>query len=197
MAISESFYSRLVTWLKILLPLTALAILSTVFFLARAPDTERQLPFATPDGTPIDATELIANPSFSGVTSDGGAIRLEANEVRPVGEGLNSLVASELRGRIETPDGRIYTARASAGAIDLEARIATLSSPVNFDASSGLDVLAGDVSVRLDRIDIRSEQTALATTPFGRVTAGGFSVGMSDGGYLLVFNNGVELIYAP
>ncbi|NNK66268.1 MAG: hypothetical protein HKO95_05985 [Rhodobacteraceae bacterium] len=199
MSTSQGFYSRFVGWLKILLPLVALGILSTVFFLARAPEVDPVLPYATPSGAPITASDMIADPSFVGVTRDGAAVNLRARSVQPTAEDVpGRLLADRLTSRVETRDGRSIDSRADSGRIDTEAQTADLDGRVDVATSDGFTLVARDVKTRLDRVEIASTEPVSAQTPMGTLEAGGFSVTSDEGdGYVLVFNGGVKLIYAP
>ncbi len=55
MATYDNTYSRVVAWLKILLPLLALAILSTLFLVARTIDPAQNIPYADVDIDELDA----------------------------------------------------------------------------------------------------------------------------------------------
>ena len=198
MAISESFYSRLVAWLKVLLPLAALAILSTVFVIARRPEVESTIPFAVIQERGIEAEEKLGNPSFFGVTSDGAAVTLRAAEVRPKPGAPQTFLADGLTGRSETDTGRVFEAEARDGEVDLAADIARLSGSVAVTTSDGFRIDAQALTSRLDRTLAETDGPVEGQAPFGRIAAGGltFTTGPA-GGYLLVFNGGVKLVYEP
>ncbi|MEO0692200.1 MAG: hypothetical protein AAFY90_04910 [Pseudomonadota bacterium] len=199
MTVSDGFYSRFVFWLKVLLPLIALGILSTLFFLARAPDADREIPYATsPGGVPITPNDLIADPSFVGVSPDGAALSFRASTVTPRDAALSALVARDLRSRIETVDGRSVDTVSEAGVIDLEAQLAEFEGVVELRTSDGFAIGARDITARLDRVDIKTDNPIQAVTPLGSLNAGSMQVTAGEEGrYVLVFNGGVELIYAP
>ena len=49
MAAPDNLHSRIVGWLKVILPLSALALLSSVFLVARQGDFERTTPYSVRD----------------------------------------------------------------------------------------------------------------------------------------------------
>ena len=53
MAARDNVHSRVVFWLKIILPLLALAILSTLFLFSRRIDTDQALPYAEVSGSTV------------------------------------------------------------------------------------------------------------------------------------------------
>ncbi len=195
---SERFYSRLVRWLKVLLPLIALGILSTVFLLARSPDAERQVPFATVDGITVGDSDVLSDPSYVGVSPNGSAIHVTAKSVEPEDATLQQLDARELSGLIETQGGRRIETIAALGHLDFEARQARFDGSVEVFTSDGFDMAAEDLVSHLDRVEIVTERPVRATTPFGRLDAGRMTVSEgAEAALLLVFQGGVNLLYAP
>lgn len=199
MTTSEGFYSRLVVWLKILLPLVALGILSTVFFLARSPEVDPQLPYATSGGVPLTADDMIADPRFVGVGSDGAAISLSARSMMLAVDGQpGQLLADQISSTVESPSGRTVESNAETGRVDTESQIAEFVGAVDLVTSDGFTLSARDVRTRMNRLDIASQKRVEAKTPLGDLEAGGFLITADeDGDYVLVFNSGVKLVYAP
>lgn len=198
MSRGERFYSRLVRWLKVLLPLAALGILSTVFLLARSPDAERQIPFATVDGITVGDSDILSDPSYVGVSPNGSAIHLTAESVQPESTSLQQLNARALSGLIETQTGRRIETEAALGHLDFESRQARFDGAVEVITSDGFDVTAEDLVSHLDRVDIVTERPVRATTPFGTLDAGRMRVSEgSEAALVLVFQGGVNLLYAP
>ena len=79
--------SVVVAWLRVLLPLAALAILSTLFLLSRRPDPDAAIPYARIDAEARARDPRITAPSFAGVTSDGATIALTADRATPGRDG--------------------------------------------------------------------------------------------------------------
>jgi len=77
--LDDNTYSRVVAWAKVLLPLLALALLSTLFLVARTVDPAQKLPFADIDVDAIAREQRIGAPKFNGVTKEGTAISLSAD----------------------------------------------------------------------------------------------------------------------
>jgi hypothetical protein len=66
--------TRTVFWLKVLLPLVALGLLSTLFLLARTADPDLALRYADVDVAELSKEEQVAGPAYSGVTRDGASL---------------------------------------------------------------------------------------------------------------------------
>ena len=77
----DNLHSRLVFWFKILLPLGALAIMSTLFMVSRTVRPEDAIPYADVDVADLMQQPRLTNPNFAGMTSDGAALSLKQPSV--------------------------------------------------------------------------------------------------------------------
>ena len=68
-------YTRLISWLKVLFPLAALGLLSTLFLLSRAIDPGQAIPFAEKEVQDRLRDQQITGPFFTGATSEGTSCR--------------------------------------------------------------------------------------------------------------------------
>lgn len=192
-------YSRMVAWLKVLLPLIALGLLSTMFLISKSIDPTKSLTYARVNLDEIMREQKISGPSFSSVTEDGAAITFSADSARPE-EGKNRYSAKEMVARIETPDG---------GTIDIDAKDAMIDGGTNkIDLSGGVTLVTSTkytiqtegLQTAMDATAVTSNGTVTATGPLGKITAGRASIAQQDnktGTYLLVFKDGVKLVYTP
>ena len=71
-------HTRVVGWLKVALPLMALAVLSTLFLVADQIDPEDALPYAEVDVEDLAREPRMTMPSYAGITTDGAALSLTA-----------------------------------------------------------------------------------------------------------------------
>jgi lipopolysaccharide export system protein LptC len=200
MALSHTAYSRLVGWLKIVLPLTALAILSTLFLLARTPDIERTIPYAEVDVDALAREPRISAPDYSGVATDGTALQVSATTALPDPTNPARFTADELAARIDTTDGGSIRLRSLTGEVDTEAGTASLSGDVVIETPTGYAIRTDGFTVRLDATQSESLGPVDVTTPFGHLSAGRFALVRTaeDGqSHVLVFSGGVNLIYDP
>lgn len=198
MALSDSSYSRIVAVLKVTLPLLALAILSTLFLLARAPDPDATLPFITNGGADFAGEQRIARPSFVGVTSDGAAILLEADVVRPDTGAEKAVLGEGLRALIETPGGGTIKVASSSGTIDVSAGTASLEGDVRIETSTGYVIRTSAFAAHLSDTYAETTGGVTADTPAGSLAAGQMILQVTpDGRHVLVFQDGVKLIYDP
>jgi lipopolysaccharide export system protein LptC len=194
----DNLHSRLVGWLKIVLPLAALAVLATLFLFARKIDPSDAIPYAE-----VDIQERLREPrmtdaSYSGVTADGAAINLRAEAAVPGADGQAR--ATGLSGRLEAPDGSITDIRAKAGHLDRAAGTVALTSGVQLDTSSGYHLQTDEVSMALDRTSVIAPAMVRAEGPAGEILADSAVLNSADDGsghYLLVFKGNVKLVYVP
>ena len=83
MASHDNTYSRLIAWLKVLLPVLALVLLSTMFLIARTIDPNRALAYAKVNLDNLTRSQRVSAPRFSGVTEDGAALSFSASTAEP------------------------------------------------------------------------------------------------------------------
>ena len=193
-------HSTMVAWAKILLPLAALAVLSTLFFVSHGTSPEDTIPYADKAAalSASDASRL-AGATFAGMTKDGAALTLKAAEATPGTPGSDhSGAAKGLSGLIETPDGVTTTITGAAAVLDQQSRVVTLSGGVIVKNSTGFDMQTEVLTVTLDRTRLESQGAVTAHAPFGQVQAGKLLMTRApDGAYMLDFTGGVRLLYQP
>ncbi|RHZ99847.1 hypothetical protein D1122_07120 [Cereibacter sphaeroides] len=196
----DNLHSRLVSWLKVVLPLAALAILSTLFLVARTINPDDAIPYADVDVADRVREPRITAPTWAGITSDGAALSIEAAAARPGQAPGEEGRAAALRARIDTPDGASATMAAETGALDSDARLLRLGGGVEVTTSTGYHLTTEAVTADLDATDVRSDSALDATGPLGRIEAGSMRLTEDPeaaGSYVLTFGNRVKLIYDP
>ena len=199
--IRDNLHSRLVFWLKILLPLTALAILSTLFMVSRNVSPEDAIPYADVDIADRVREPRLTNAVFAGMTADGAALTIKAGEAKPgISGSANAGMASDLSGLLETPDGARTDLIASQARLDPAARLLILSGGVVVTNSAGYRIEMAGVAVQLDETGLDSDGAVKAIGPVGQITAASVHLGPAQPGkpgYLLVFKGDVRLLYQP
>lgn len=192
-------HTRVVGWLKVILPLSALAILSTLFLVARRIDPEAALPYAEVDVEDLAREPRMTAPTYAGTTSDGAALTLSADEARPSAEGAAAQAAG-LRLALDTPDGARTELLAGSAVMEDVTREVILSGGVTVTTSSGYRLETAEVAAKLDRTGLESRAPVVATGPAGEITADGMTLSQdarTPGAYVLVFNGSVRLVYQP
>lgn len=192
-------HTRVVGWLKVALPLAALAILSTLFMVADQIDPEDALPYAEVDVEDLAREPRMTAPTYAGTTSDGAALTLSAAEARPAAQGV-AASADAMRLELITPDGGETELVAATAILDETARQMLLSGGVTVTTSTGYRLETAEVAAKLDRSGLESRTPVTATGPAGTIRADGMVLGQDNqtpGAYVLVFKGAVRLVYQP
>lgn len=203
MAVYDNTYSRIVAWLKVLLPVAALVLLSVMFLIARTIDPTEALRFADVDVDELITDQRITRPSFSGVTEDGAAISFTAEAARPSQDDPEDFSATGLVAQIETPDGARVDIVARDATLDGSQSTLSLSGGVRLTTSTDYVIEGAGLMARLDATWVVTDGRVTALSPAGRIEAGRAELtrqggeGSESGVYLLVFNDGVKLVYEP
>lgn len=196
----DNLHSTLVAWLKVILPLAALAILSTLFLVSRTIDPSDAIPFAEVDVQDYAREPRLTAPTWAGVTEDGAALTISAAEARPGPAEAPAPTATALRAVLDTPDGGKAELVADAGRLDQAAGQMVVTGGVVVTTSTGWRVETDEMIARLDRTGLSSPGPVTARGPAGDLQAARMEI-TSDpgrpGAYLMVFNGGVRLLYQP
>lgn len=203
MARGPGTYSAMVSWLKLLLPLVALGLLSTIFLFARSTDPTENIPVATARDLADRGSEEVTAPSYSGTTDSGAMLRLEAARARPDPDAEGDVLAEALTGAMTFEDGgRIDLAAPAARVVDADGT-ALLSGGVEIESSQGYVLRTPALTTSLSRIAVETDGRVEGTGPAGRITAGRMRIeestaeGGAPGDVRLLFTDGVDVIYEP
>lgn len=192
-------HTRVVTWLKVVLPLAALAILSTLFLVADKINPEDALPYAEVDVEELAREPRMSLPSYAGTTSDGAALNLTAEAALP-GTDDRPAEALNVRLSLATPDGATTELQAASAVVDTTAQKAFLTGGVTLVTNSGYKLETREIVVNLDQSGLQAEAGVTATSPSGSLTADGMTLSQDNqtpGAYLMVFKGSVRLVYLP
>jgi len=193
-------HSRLVAWLKVVLPLAALILLSTIFLVSRTVDPDDAIPYATVDVAGRAMDPRLTAPTWSGLTSDGATLNIAAAEARPPAADRPATL-SALRAELDTPDGVETQMQAASGTFDQQGGTVRLDGQVRMRNSQGYDINMPALTARLDATRLTGEGPVTAIAPMGQLTAGGMTLMAQDDpqqhNYRLDFTGGVKLIYTP
>ncbi|WP_159456709.1 LPS export ABC transporter periplasmic protein LptC [Roseivivax jejudonensis] len=200
---STGSYSRIVAWLKLLLPLVALALLSTIFLFARSSDPTSNIPVATARDLAGRASQMVSEPSYSGTTDSGATLRMTAASARPEDGDDATIVADRLEAAMEFEDGsRIDLAAPEARLADAE-DLVRLSGGVTIRSSRGYTLETDRLQAAMSRIAVESDTPVSGVGPAGTLRAGGMRIeeigseGATAGDVRLLFTDGVDVVYEP
>mgnify|MGYP000002529789 FL=1 len=194
---SDNFHTQLVGWSKIILPLCALALLSTLFLFARSNPDATNIPFA--DINTLAQEQKINAPRFSGVADDGSIIAITAGSAQLDPNNAQNLKISSLSLDVNAADGSEIRIEAVGGELDNDAKVAYLSGLARLETSTGYTMETNGLTANLQSGVISSEGALEIRAPFGALTAGRVTIKTTgDGkGQQMLFTDGVVLIYTP
>ncbi len=191
-------HSRIVALLKVLLPLAALVLLSTVFLISREADTEARIPFAQKEIEERMRGQQITGPFFAGTTAAGDEILITATRVTP-GDGSAPANADMLEAILRLAKGGRMTMRSQAGQFSPNKDTAQFKGDVIITTADGLVVETEELNTHLNEIKATAPESIRANGALGTFTAGQMQIDSfsPSGSVHIVFNNGVKLVYDP
>lgn len=194
---ADNMHSRIVGWAKVMLPLLALALLSTLFMLARQPANQATIPFA--EIAEMARDQRITAPRFSGLTDEGAIVIIAAQTARPDEARPDTVLIDMLTFRMENPDGSDVTVSATTGELDGRTRVARFLGLVRLNTSTGFEMETNGLIAELDTGLIKTDGLLEVRGPFGDLTAGQVTFQVSDEqmGQQMLFTDGVRLLYTP
>jgi lipopolysaccharide export system protein LptC len=190
-------YSRLVTWVKVTLPLIALGLLSTLFLLSNPPDPDAALPYAEVDIEQITREQRVTEPRFAGVIEEGREIIIIAEAVSADTGQIDRIRAQAIDGRVDLAMSEVMTLQATQGDIDMAAQLASLSDGVAVQTSRGYRMESDMVVMALDEVRLQSPTPVHITGPGLDLTADTMEMEEVDGAPILRFTGSVRMLYQP
>jgi len=195
----DNFYSRLVAGMKIILPLAALGLLSTMFLLSRKVDPTATIPYASETVEDSARMQGATNPSFSGVTDNGEQILMRATSARPDPADENQILSDDITAQLRLLNGTVIDITSEAARVDQGSDLATLEGNVRIETSTGYDLRTSLLSSRFSRIHAVAPNRVEGSGLSGQITAGRMLLtGNPDTEHIhLLFTDGVKLVYRP
>lgn len=193
-------WSRLVGWLKVALPLLALALLSTLFLVSNRIDPDAAIPYAKIDVKERLREPRITAPVYSAVTRNGSALTVSASEARPAQTKGGLSTATSVTATLLAPDGKRTELAATTATLDEDGARLQLTGKVRIDEATGYSIQTDRLDADLARTAFFSPGPVTALGPTGTVTADSMSLTPNPKepkAYLLVFNGNVKLVYQP
>ena len=197
MATPDNFHSQLVGWSKIILPLCALGLLSTLFLFARSNRNAADIPFA--EIAALAQDQQINAPRFSGVADDGSIIAISAQSAKIDPDATDRFNIAMLKLVVNAPDGSELRVTAVEGEVDGGAKIAQLKGLARLETSNGYSMETNGLAANLETGVVGSDGALEVHAPFGEITAGRVTFQSADdnSGHQMLFTEGVRLVYTP
>lgn len=193
-------HSRIVGVLRVVLPLTALVLLSLVFLLARTIDPTQAIPLAAIDVQERARDPRLSGARFAGMTDDGAALVIVTQTARSDPQAALRLEVTGLDLLIEGAGRETLTARSRNGVLDRGAGQFEMTGELELTASPGYDLRTQRLVGLLDTTRIEAPGPVSGFAPAGEISAGNMRMqanSTDQAGYVLVFGGGVRLLYQP
>ncbi len=196
MAVANNPYSRFVQFAKVLLPILALGLLSTMFLFSRSVDIDSQLPIYE-GAEEIAREQSLAAPKFSGVTSDGSTVSVTAESAKPNLSDPRLLSAKNVMADIKTATGTQIMVLADNAEYNGNEDTLDLRGRVRINTSTGYQLNTEALVADMAETGLVSPGRVIGRGPAGDLEAGQMELTGSNGAQVLVFKGGVKLIYQP
>lgn len=190
-------YSTLVAWTKVVLPLIALALLSTLFLFSNTPNPENALPDANIDVAGLAQEQRLSRPRFAGTLIDGRAVTLNADTAVQQSANPNLLHLTNVESDFTLGDDDTALITAQEGDFDLARQIIELAGTVSVLTTSGYQLLSDQISMAMTTMQMVSPGAVTVTGSGLTLEAGAMELTGSDGQALFSFTGGVRLLYDP
>ena len=190
-------YSRMVSYLKVFLPLAALALLSTLFLISPGSDTEAVIPFADREIEERLRGQQVTAPFFSGSTAQGDEIWVTAEMASASAD--QPVIANALRAEIRMVAGGQITLTSDRGTVHPDQDLARFVGNVEITTTEGMVVTTEVLKTQLSAVHAESPGAIRAKGDLGELTAGHMEISSETvgGPVHLLFTNDVKLVYAP
>lgn len=190
-------HTRVIVLAKVVLPLVALALLSSLFLLSGGIDPHRAAREGGDALREAATSERVGLPEIAGTTRTGERIRVTADSALRDRDDRNLLHVERVAAHVETPDGGRIDARAWKGEVEIDARRLRLENEVTLETSTGYRIETDALEGNLDEMRLVAPGPVRALGPPGEITAGRMVVENRRGLVDVVFQNGVRLVYRP
>jgi len=173
-------YSRAVAWMKVLLPLGAVAVMSALYFAAQKTGDLTKI-FTAEELATLGAGLRLDNPRFAGVTERGEPFAIRADWALPDSAMPRLIDLERPEGEIELSDGRTIAARAATGRMHRASKILVLEGGVVLDTSDGYHIETDLIEFNLDAKTAIAPGPVSGTGPRGQIDAGSFRAAAGEG----------------
>ena len=200
MASYDNTYSRFISWAKVLLPIAALTILSTIFLVSRNVDPTASIPFAQVDVEQLLRDQGISAPVYSTLSGEGTAVTFKAARVLPTQGEEDGGQAEDVQLSLEYPDGLKVNVVSNQAIMSDGGQVARLQGEVEITTSEGYVMTTDALLADIQGAWLRSDTQVVENGPFGNLVAETMEIKESGGDpttHVVDFKDGVKLLYTP
>lgn len=197
MRIGDRTYTRIIRWLKVALPLLALALLSTMFMLSRKIDPTAAIALSDQAFRDRIENSQLSGPRYAGNTNSGKPIVLTARSARPDKVVEGKTYGQQVHAAIDMDNGEVMTITAETSVVDEGEDLAVLNGNVHIVTTDGYDFKTSQLTALLSKIEGESAGEVNGFGPTGTLNAGKMFIRMDEQNdkINLIFTQGVHLVY--
>ena len=199
MAEPKASYSPLIVALKIVLPLSALGLLATLFLISKPMPTQSQLPFSEAKRLDLISDQKITAPYYSGVTAGGDSVSLSARQILPDPAKEDTVLVEDIALLIKPREAQQIRLTAGLGSYQVEKDELVVDQLVEVISDAGYRVSSPKVLVKLSKTWLRAEGPVEGMAPNGSLSAGEMEIFREEATQSLqiIFKGGIKLLYDP
>jgi len=189
-------YSRIVRTLKILLPLSAFAVVALSLLFVILYDADDSLTVSFTSVQRLDNDLRMVNPRFSGVDNDRRPFLVTATSATQDAADPRTVTLETIQADMTLNEDAWVSVSANQGVLDTETETLVLEGEISVFSDSGYEFHTDTARVRFDDRSVTSETAVNAHGPLGTLRADGFTA--NDAGDRLRFEGNVRMrIYPP
>ena len=193
----DDSYSFFIAWVKTLLPIVALGMLSTIFLFSGKVDVTQSLPYAELNVEDIIREQRITKPYFTGISEGGIEFALSAAYATPNASQPSILNVSKLRVEFKTPQGNTTEITAGLGEMNTETKSAKISRGVNLASKLNFWITTETLDIDFNDSYASTNGPFKGVFSLGSIESGNMVLKMITGDQQIIFTNGVRMLYNP
>jgi lipopolysaccharide export system protein LptC len=188
-------YSTAIAWTKVVLPLIAIGLLSTLFLFSRTPDPDAALPYV--DADQLVREQRLSRPRFAGTLEDGREVALVADTAAAAAGDPNTILMTTIDGTVILSEEETANVTADAGDMNLASQIIELVGSVVAVTTAGYRLSTEQLFVTMGTLGLQSPGTIRLTGAGIDLEAGAMDMSGPQGETFVSFTGGVRLLYQP
>jgi lipopolysaccharide export system protein LptC len=193
----DDSYSFFIAWVKTLLPIAALGMLSTIFLFSGKIDVTQSIPYAELNVADIIREQRITEPYFTGISEGGIEFALSAAYATPDAGKPTILNVSKLRIEFKSPQGIAAKITAGLGLINAETKYATISQGVRLESKLNFWFETETLNINFNESYASTNGPFKGIFTLGSIESGNMVLKMVTGDQQILFTNGVKMLYNP